>query len=314
MTAERAVRRDKVSDRRTPLDFKEFLKDEKVFSSSWLPADDKLFPQCHLSEESTTNLLKGVGRSDFKKPTEVEVTETQLQEFAARGRSSVQAVAMVQQLLCAMKVLALQQKKATKTESVGRKRVTLQCDMLDRVGDILHSVSRAALQTIHTQTLILRNAYLKGFKAPEIKKEEQVKLRCSTLFSSQVLPTQACHVALFNSRASLSLDQQDAISISLTKMSQTFGTSGKGGPPVNPNKGGSNNTGGGGYNSRKRERSASWRRNRSNSAKRPNNGGGQQQQQKGGYQQQPANKGGFTKNPNQGPKGRGRSRGANQDF
>ena len=76
MTAERAVKRDKVSDRHTPLGFKEFPKDEKVFSSSWQPADDKLFPQCHLSDESTTKLLKGIGRSDFKKPDEVEVTES----------------------------------------------------------------------------------------------------------------------------------------------------------------------------------------------------------------------------------------------
>jgi hypothetical protein len=108
MTAERAVKRDKVTDKKTPLDFKEFPKDEKVFSSSWQPADDKLFPQCHLSDESTIKLLKGVGKADFKKPGEVEVTESQLQEFTARGRSSVQAVAMVQQLLRATKVLALQ--------------------------------------------------------------------------------------------------------------------------------------------------------------------------------------------------------------
>jgi uncharacterized protein YoaH (UPF0181 family) len=190
MTAERAVKRDKVTDKRAPLDFKEFPKDEKVFSSSWQLADDKLFPQCHLSDELTTKLLKGVGRSDFKKPGEVEFTGNQLQEFAARGRSSVQAVAMVHQLLRATKVLALQQKKATKAESINIKRVTLQCDILDRVGDILHSVPHAFLQTIHTQTLILRNAYLKQFKAPEIKKEEQVKWRDSTLFPSQVLPTQ----------------------------------------------------------------------------------------------------------------------------
>jgi uncharacterized protein YoaH (UPF0181 family) len=251
-----------------------------------------------------------MGRSDFKKPHEVEVTENQLQDFAARGRSSVQAVAMVQQLLRATKVLAIQQKKATKTESLSRKRVTLQCDMLDRVGDILHSLSRSALQTIHTQTLILRNAYLKQFKTQEIKLEEQVKLRDSTLFSSQVLPTQACHVALCNSRASLSLEQQDAISISLHKMSQSFGGKGKGGPPVNPNKG-NYNTGGGGNKNHKRERSSSYgggRRNRSNSAKRANNGGGPPQQQQGGGYQQAANKG-FNKNPNQQPKGRGRGRG-----
>ena len=156
---------------------------------------------------SVSKLLKGIGRSDFAKPDEVQITENQLQEFAARGRSSIQAVVMVQQLLRATKVLALQQKKATKAESASRKRVTLQCDMLDRVGDILHQVSRSSLQTIHTQTLILRNAYLRQFKAAEMKTEEQLRLRDSTLFCSQVLPTQACFVALRNTRASLSLEQ-----------------------------------------------------------------------------------------------------------
>jgi hypothetical protein len=64
-----------------------------------------------------------------------------------------------------------------------------------------------------------------------------VKLRHSTLFSSQVLPTQACYVALLNSRASLSLDQQDAISLSLKKMSQSFGDTGKGDHLLIPTRG-----------------------------------------------------------------------------
>jgi hypothetical protein len=51
-------------------------KDEKVFSSSWQTADDKLFPQCHLWDESTVKLLKGIGRSDFNKPDQVEVTKS----------------------------------------------------------------------------------------------------------------------------------------------------------------------------------------------------------------------------------------------
>jgi hypothetical protein len=188
MTAERAVKRDKVSDRRTPLNFKEFPKDDKVFASSWQPADDKLFPQCYLSEESTVKLFKDIGKTGFSKPDQVECTETQMQDFAARGRSGVQAISMVQQLLRVTKVLALQQKKATKLESAGRKRITLQCDMLDRVADIVHQVSRSNLQTIHTQTLLLRNAYLKQFKTSDMKVEEQLRLRDSTLFSSQVLP------------------------------------------------------------------------------------------------------------------------------
>ena len=184
--------------------------------------------------------------------------------------------------------------------------------MLDRVADILHQVSRSSLQTIHTQTLLIRNAYLKQFKASDMKVEEQLRLRDSTLFSSQVFPTQDCFVALRNTRASLSLDQQDAISISLKRMSQSLGGAGKGGPPVNPNQGynNSNNTGGGRGNARKRNRSSSWgrKRNRSNSAKRPYNGGGSNQQQQhkdGGFQQGPP-KGGYN---NPAGKGRGRGRG-----
>jgi hypothetical protein len=191
--------------------------------------------------------------------------------------------------------------------------------MLDRVADVLHQVSRASLQTIHTQTLLIRNQYLKQFKTSDMKVEEQLRLRDSTLFSSQVFPTQDCFVALRNTRASLALDQQDAISISLKRMSQSFGTAGKGGPPVNPNQG-NNNTGGGRGNARKRNRSASWgrKRNRSNSAKRPYNGGGnpqqQQQRKEGGFQQGPS-KGNFNNTPGKGRgRGRGRGRGGPQGF
>ena len=113
MTAERAVKRDQIiSDKRTPLKFTEFPKDDKVYASSWQPADDKLFPQCHLSDESTVKLWKDIGKSDFSKPGDITCTEAQVQDFAARGRSNVQAVAMVQQLLRVVKVLALQHKKA----------------------------------------------------------------------------------------------------------------------------------------------------------------------------------------------------------
>jgi hypothetical protein len=85
MTAESAVNKNKISDRCAPLGFKEFQKDDKVYSSSWQPADDKLFPQCFLSEEYATKLLKNIGRSDFSKPDHVDCTETQIQDFAARG-------------------------------------------------------------------------------------------------------------------------------------------------------------------------------------------------------------------------------------
>jgi hypothetical protein len=78
-----------------------------------------------------------------------------VQEFAAQGRSSLQAFTMVQQLLRVTKVLALQHKKGTKAKSASRDRVTMECDILDRVGDILHQVSHSSLQMIHTQTLLL---------------------------------------------------------------------------------------------------------------------------------------------------------------
>ena len=119
MTGDKANRRDKISDKCTPLKFSKYQKDDKVYSSSWLPADDKLFPQCHLSDESTVRLLADIGRTDYVRPSQIECTETQVQEFAARGRSNVQAVSMVQQLLCVTKVLALQHKKGTKVRQQG---------------------------------------------------------------------------------------------------------------------------------------------------------------------------------------------------
>jgi hypothetical protein len=177
MTGERTFRKDKASDKRTPLKFTEYPKDDKVFTSSWLPADDKLFPQCHLSDESSIKLLDSIGAKKFVRPSEITCTEVQVQDFAARGRSTVQAVGMVQQLLRVTKVLALQHKKSTKANTPGRDRVSMECDMLDRVGDILHQVSRSALQTVHCQTLLLRNAYLRQVKASDIKPEEQLLIR-----------------------------------------------------------------------------------------------------------------------------------------
>ena len=258
-------------------------------TSSWLPADDKLFPQCHLSDESLTKLLESIGAKKFTRPSEITCTEIQVQEFAARGRSAVQAIGMVQQLLRVTKVLALQHKKGTKTNTPSRDRVTMECDMLDRVGDILHQVSRSALQTIHCQTLLLRNAYLRQVKATDIKTEEQLLIRDSGLFSSQVLPTQACFVASQNTRSSATLESQDSIAITLKCVSQVIGGStGKTGPPVNTN---SANTGGGWGRGCKRNKSNSWARNRerSQSAKREPQG-----QRDSGFQQPAANRGGFT--------------------
>jgi uncharacterized protein YoaH (UPF0181 family) len=295
MTGERAFRRDKTSDKRNPLKFTEYPKDDKVYTSSWLPADDKLFPQCHLSDESAGKLLDSVGGKKFVKPTDVTCTEVQVQEFAARGRSSVQAIAMAQQLLRVTKVLAVQHKKNTKSNTPNRDRVTMECDMLDRVGDILHQVSRSVLQTIHTQTLLLRNTYLKQIKATDIKTEEQLLIRDSGLFSSQVLPTQACYVASQSTLALAALDSHDAINLTLKRVSQVIGGStSKASPPVNTNT----NTGGGRGRGQKRKQGG-WAksRDRSQSAKRDNQG-----QKDSGFQQG-ANRGGFTE------RGRGRGRG-----
>jgi hypothetical protein len=229
---------------------------------------------------------------------------------------------MVQQLLRVVKVLALHHKKATKPNSANKDRVIVQCDMLDRVGDILHQISRSSLQTIHLQTLLIRNKYLRQFKAADIKTEEQLRMRNASLFSSQVLPTQACLTALENTKTTYSLNREDAISISLSKLSQTLGSSGKGGPPVNPNKGHNNSGGGGGgggrANSRQRNKSGggNWGRgrNRSQSTKRTSNyvpqnkDSGYQSGSNKGYQGQNQNN---NNNPgyNKGPKGRGRGRG-----
>ena len=47
------------------------------------------------------------------------------------------------------------------------------------------------MQTVHHQTLLLREAYLDGFSVHDLPVINQQKIRSSSLFSSQVLPTQA---------------------------------------------------------------------------------------------------------------------------
>ena len=76
-----------------------------MFTSSWLPADDKLFPQCHLSDESSIKFWDSIGAKESVRPAEIRHTEIQVQSFTARGMSVVQT--------------------------------------LGRVGDILHQISRA---------------------------------------------------------------------------------------------------------------------------------------------------------------------------
>jgi hypothetical protein len=211
---------------------------------------------------------------------------------------------MVQQLLRVTKVLALQHKKSTKANTPGRDRVSMECDMLDRVGDILHQVSRSVLQTVHCQTLLLRNTYLRQVKATDIKPEEQLLIRDSGLFSAQVLPTQACFVAAQNTLSTASLGAHDNIAIALKNVSQAIGgTKGKGAPPVNTT---SANNGGGRGRGRKRNKSNNWdkannwdkSRDRSQSAKREPQG-----QKDSGFQQGANNRGGYIQ------RGKGRGRG-----
>ena len=256
VTGERALTTNKASDKKTPLRLEQFPKDEKCFTTSWLPADDKLFPQAHLSDESTLKLHRDLAKGTYSKPSTVQVTETQLQEFAARGRSSVQASSLIQQLLRVLKVLATSRRRHARKDSKSMKSCMLSCDVVDRAADILNQVTRQSLQTIHTQTLILRTAYLKTFPKEEISPEELPNMRSATLFSSQVLPTQACYSALKNARTTATLETSQLLTLSL---GSTL-TRGKGpSKPQGQSFTGNTGSGGGG---RKRGRSRSRSRGR----------------------------------------------------
>jgi hypothetical protein len=56
VTGERAFSTNKATTKKTPLRLDVLPKDERCFTTSWLPADDKLFPQAHLSDESVIRL------------------------------------------------------------------------------------------------------------------------------------------------------------------------------------------------------------------------------------------------------------------
>ena len=83
-----------------------------------------------------------------------------LQDFTAWVRAAVQGTAMVEQLIRVVKVLAVQQKSPYLSGS-----------------DILNLVNRQTMQTVHYQTLLLREAYLDGFSVHDLPVIDQQKLR-----------------------------------------------------------------------------------------------------------------------------------------
>jgi hypothetical protein len=303
VTGERAFSTNKQTTKKTPLRLDVLPKDERCFTTSWLPADDKLFPQAHLSDESVIRLHRDLAKQEYTKPATVSVAETVLQEFAARGRTSIQASSLLQQLLRVLRTLATNQRKKAHKDSNNMKSSVLSCDVIDRAADILNQVTRQSLQTVHTQTLLLRSSYLKTFSKKEIKPEELLDLRAASLFSSQVLPTQACHVALKNSRSTASLEAAHMMTLQMSGTLKEKATS-------KPQSGYTDNgaTGGGGRGGKKRRRGNSKGRQ---DEKRPrdasqtrgppprnpkwaNQGGGRGNRQ-GGYQKGGGNKG--TKSP-----------------
>jgi hypothetical protein len=193
-TGERAFVTDKKSGSTTPIKLSSFPTDQRIFTTSFQPADDKLFPQSRLSDESTRDLAAAIG-SKWTKPTSVSVKEDALQDFTARGRVAVQGTAMVEQLLRVVKVLAVQQKAECQSGSVESNRCQITCDSVDRASDILNLVNRQTMQTVHNQTLLIREAYLDGLNLHDLPVLDQQSLRSAPLFSSQVLPTQAVFTA-----------------------------------------------------------------------------------------------------------------------
>jgi hypothetical protein len=267
-----------------------------------LPADDKLFPQAHLSDESVTHLHRDLAKQEYVKPTTVPVTETLLQEFAARGRSSIQASSLLQQLLRVLKTLAANQRKKARQGGATFKSSVLSCDVIDRAGDILNQVTRQSLQTVHSQTLLLRSAYLKTFHKKELKPEELLNLRAAPLFSSQVLPTQACHTALKNARSTASLEASHMMTLQMGSALKERGPSKPQTSGFSDNAG----SGGGGRQNKKRRRNNSKGRQDNKRPRDPsqsrdppprnpnwvNQQGGNRGNRQSGYQQRGGQRGG----------------------
>ena len=116
-TGERAFVTDKKSGSTAPIKLSIFPTDQRIYTTSFQPADDKLFPQSRQSDKSTRDLSAALG-SKWTKPPTVSVKEEVLQDFTAWGRTTVQGTAMVEQLLWVVKVLAVQQKSQYQSGSI----------------------------------------------------------------------------------------------------------------------------------------------------------------------------------------------------
>jgi hypothetical protein len=270
-TCERAFVTDKKSGSTTPIKLSTFPTDQRIYTTSFQPADDKLFPQSRLSDESTRDLAASIG-CKWTKPPSVSVREDAMQDFTARGRIAVQGTAMVEQLLRVVKVLAVQQKAECQSGSVGSNRCQLTCDSVDRASDILNLVNRQTMQTVHNQTLLIREAYLDGFNVHDLPVLDQQNLRSAPLFSSQVLPTQAVFTAKEEFERRTGKDVQKNLNKALHTASKPGASAASSSSSYYPGsaKRKSNN------NKRRRRRSQSGGRN---------SGRGQQPQQQQQYQQ-----------------------------
>jgi hypothetical protein len=129
---------------------------------------------------------------------------------------------MCQELLRVSKVLALQQKQNLAAGTSDYNRAVQSTDTLGRAAEVLHqfTCSILSLQSVHTQTLLLHSAYLKGFTYNLIKQENQLKLRSAFLLSSQVMPTKVCKVALDTIHSKAGLISAAPMSTTLRSPSQ----------------------------------------------------------------------------------------------
>ena len=97
-TGERVFITDKKSGSTAPIKLSVFPTDQRIFTSSFQPPDDKLFLQSRLSDESTRDLSAALG-SKWNRPPSVSIREEVLQDFTTWGRTAIQGTAMVEQLL-----------------------------------------------------------------------------------------------------------------------------------------------------------------------------------------------------------------------
>jgi hypothetical protein len=116
-----------------PIHMEDQPREKKVFTSSFEPADAALYPQVGLSEDTTRELVQGLGLTVWKKPNTVTIKEGILQDMAARARTSSHGTAMIEQLLRVIKVIGGQVKEEYESDSVEWLRAHITADA-DRCG------------------------------------------------------------------------------------------------------------------------------------------------------------------------------------